>query len=357
VRIALDAMGGDYAPAEVVQGAVLFAREHPQHEVILVGHERRIHEALREELAAPGHIAVHHASETVEMGEHPGAAIRRKKDSSIRVCFELIKAGEAAAMVSAGNSGAVMAGALLVLGRIPSIDRPAFAALFPALKGEGRCLLLDAGANVECKPAHLAQFALMGEVYVRRLLGVRRPRVAILSNGEETSKGTPLTRSALDLLRQSDLHVLGYVEGKDIFSGEVEVVVTDGFTGNVVLKTSEGAATAVAGLIRSAVQQAGLSEKLGALLLKPTLAGLRKVVDYAEYGGAPVLGVAGVAIVAHGRSHARAVKNALRTAMQACEVHFNDELGLRLRSAQSWLPARVAKRIKGGAGTLEDASE
>jgi glycerol-3-phosphate acyltransferase PlsX len=197
----------------------------------------------------------------------------------------------------------------------------------------------------------------MGEVYVRKLLGVHRPRVAILSNGEEASKGTPLTRGALDLLRHSDLHLLGYVEGKDIFSGEVEVVVTDGFTGNVVLKTSEGAATAVAGLIRSAVQQAGLSEKLGALLLKPTLAGLRKVVDYAEYGGAPVLGVAGVAIVAHGRSHARAVKNALRTAMQACDAHFNDELGLRLRSAQSWLPARVAKRIRGGTGTFEDASE
>lgn len=350
-------MGGDYAPTEVVRGAVLFAREHPQHEVILVGHERRIHDVLRAELAAPGHIIVHHASEVVEMGEHPGAAIRKKKDSSLRVCFELMKSGQAVAMVSAGNSGAVMAGALLVLGRIPSIDRPAFAALFPALKGEGRCLLLDAGANVECKPVHLAQFAVMGEVYVRKLLGVNQPRVAILSNGEEASKGTPLTRGALELLRHSDLHFVGYVEGKDIFAGEVEVVVTDGFTGNIVLKTSEGAATAVAGLIRSAVQRAGLSEKLGALLLKPTLAGLRKVVDYAEYGGAPVLGVGGVAIVAHGRSHARAVKNALGAALQACHVHFNEELGFRLRTAESWLPAALAKRIKGTPGAHEDAIE
>src|SRR5215831_3103222 len=345
-------MGGDYAPAEVVQGAVLFARENPQHEVVLVGHQRRIHEALREELAAPGHIEVHHASETVEMHEHPGAAIRGKKDSSIRVCFELIRSGEAAAMVSAGNSGAVMAGALLVLGRIPSIDRPAFAALFPALKGEGRCLLLDAGANVECKPAHLAQFALMGEVYVRRLLGVHRPRVAILSNGEETSKGTPLTRSALDLLRHSDLHLLGYVEGKDIFSGEVEVVVTDGFTGNVVLKTSEGAATAVAGLIRSAVQQAGLSEKLGALLLKPTLAGLRKVVDYAEYGGAPLLGVDGVGIVAHGRSNPKAIKNALRAALQTAEGQVREEIVSRMEQAQSWLPSHPRKRPKEATGPM-----
>src|SRR5215468_2603807 len=343
-------MGGDHAPAAVVEGATLFAREHPQHQVILVGEERRIREALRGEPG--GAISLRHASQAVAMGEHAGAAIRKKKDSSIRVCFELIKAGEAAAMVSAGNSGAVMAGALLVLGRIPSIDRPAFAALFPALKGEGRCLLLDAGANVECKPAHLAQFALMGEVYVRRLLGVHRPRVAILSNGEEASKGTPLTRSALDLLRQSDLHILGYVEGKDIFSGEVEVVVTDGFTGNVVLKTSEGAATAVAGLIRSAVQQAGLSEKLGALLLKPTLAGLRKVVDYAEYGGAPVLGVDGVGIVAHGRSNPKAIKNALKAALQTAEGQVREEIVSRMEQAQSWLPSHPRKRPKEATGPM-----
>jgi glycerol-3-phosphate acyltransferase PlsX len=346
VRIALDAMGGDHAPSAIVEGAVLFAREHPQHEVILVGQERRIREALRDEPGA-SRLSIQHAGEAVEMDEHPGAAIRKKRDSSIRVCFELIRSGKAAAMVSAGNSGAVMAGALLVLGRIPHIDRPAFAALFPALKGEGRCLLLDAGANVDCKPLHLAQFALIGEAYVRKLLGVERPRVGLLSNGEEPSKGTALTRGALELLQRSDLQLIGYVEGKDIFSGDVEVVVTDGFTGNVVLKTSEGTAMAVAGLIRSAVQQAGLSEKLGALLLKPTLAGLRKVVDYAEYGGAPVLGVNGAAIVAHGRSHARAVKNALRAALLTAQAHLHEELTARIERAQSWLPARAAKRIKG----------
>ena len=344
MRIALDAMGGDHAPAAVVEGALLFAREHPHHQVILVGEERRIREALRGEPG--GAISLRHASQAVAMGEHAGAAIRKKKDSSIRVCFELIRSGEAAAMVSAGNSGAVMAGALLVLGRISGIDRPAFATLFPALKGEGRCLLLDAGANVDCKATHLAQFALMGEAYVRRLLGVQNPRVAILSNGEEATKGTLLTRNAVELLQRSDLRFIGYVEGKDIFSGDVEVVVTDGFTGNIVLKTSEGTAMAVAGLIRSAVQRAGLSEKLGALLLKPTLAGLQKVVDYAEYGGAPVLGVNGVGIVAHGRSQAKAVKNALKAALQTTQAHFQDELVARVRAAQSWLPARPAKRIK-----------
>jgi glycerol-3-phosphate acyltransferase PlsX len=247
-----------------------------------------------------------------------------------------------------------MAGALLVLGRIRGVERPAFAALFPALKGGGRCLLLDAGANVDCKPVHLAQFAVMGEAYVRKLLGVARPRVGVLSNGEEQTKGTALTRHALEMLRQSDLAFVGYVEGKDIFSGEVEVVVTDGFTGNVVLKTSEGTAMAVASLIRSAIERAGVSEKIGALLLRPTLAGLKRVVDYAEYGGAPLLGVDGVGIVAHGRSNPKAIKNALKAALQTAEVQLRDELTRRVEAMQSWLPIKPSKRVKGGAELFSD---
>lgn len=353
MRLALDAMGGDSAPGAVVDGAALFAREHPQHEVILVGPERRIREAL---LKHPylANLSVRHASEVVEMGEHAVASIRKKKDSSLRVCFELLRANEAAAMVSAGNSGAVMAGALLVLGRIRGVERPAFAALFPALKGGGRCLLLDAGANVDCKPEHLAQFAVMGEAYVRKLLGASHPRVGLLSNGEEPTKGTALTRHALEMLRQSDLAFTGYVEGKDIFSGELEVVVTDGFTGNVVLKTSEGTAMAVAGLIRSAVERAGVSEKIGALLLKPTLAGLKRVVDYAEYGGAPLLGVDGVGIVAHGRSNPKAIKNALKAALQTAEAQLRDELSRRIEAMKSWLPTKPAKRVKGTAEAFSD---
>jgi len=345
VRLALDAMGGDLAPASPIEGAILFAREFPQHQVVLVGNERRIRESL---LGHPvlRNVSIHHASEVVEMDEQASVSIRKKKDSSLRVCFELIRNGEAAAMVSAGNSGAVMAGALLVLGRLRQIERPAFAALFPSLKAGGRCLLLDAGANVECRPAHLAQFAVMGEAYVRKFLGVAQPRVAVLSNGEEESKGTALTREALTLLKKSGMAFVGYVEGKDIFSGEVEVVVTDGFTGNVVLKTSEGTAMAVAGLIRSAIERAGFSEKLGALLLKPTLAGLRRVVDYAEYGGAPLLGVDGVGIVAHGRSNPKAIKNALRAALQTAEGQVREEIVSRMEQAQSWLPSHSRKRPK-----------
>jgi phosphate acyltransferase len=253
-------------------------------------------------------------------------------------------------MVSAGHSGAVMAGALLVLGRVPGVERPAFAALFPALRPGGRCLLLDAGANVDCRPSQLAQFAVMGECYVRKLLGVERPRVAILSNGEEDSKGTSLTREASALLRRSDLRFTGYVEGKDIFSGDVDVVVTDGFTGNVVLKTSEGVATAMAGLIRAAIERSGISEKLGALLLKPTLAGLRRVVDYAEYGGAPLLGVKGVGIVAHGRSNARAIRSALNAALETARVDLREDLTRRIAQARSWLPARVPVKGKEATG-------
>lgn len=345
MRLALDAMGGDHAPAAAVEGGLLFARDFPEHEVVLVGDERRV-AALLPPFRRPDNVHVHHASEVVEMGEHAGASIRKKKDSSLRVCFELLKDGSASAMVSAGNSGAVMAGALLVLGRISGVERPALAALFPALKGGGRCLLLDAGANVECRAAQLAQFAVMGEAYIRKLLGVSRPRIGVLSNGEEESKGTTLTREASALLKRSDLDFRGYVEGKDIFSGEVDVVVTDGFTGNVVLKTSEGAALAVAGLIRSAVGRAGVSERLGALLLKPTLAGLRKVVDYAEYGGAPLLGVAGVGIVAHGRSSPRAVQSALKAALQTARARLQEELALRIQQSSAWLPPRRAGKGK-----------
>lgn len=340
MKLALDAMGGDHAPAAVVEGGVLFAREHPDHPLVLVGDRAQIEPLLARLPPAPS-VSVHHASEVVGMDEHAGAAIRKKKDSSLRVCFELAREGEVGAVVSAGHSGAMLAGAILVLGRIRGVERPAIATLFPALRGGGRCLLLDAGANVDCKPVHLAQFAVMGAAYVRSLRKVERPTIAILANGEEDTKGTDLTRAALALLRRSDLNVVGYVEGKDIFSGEVDVVVTDGFTGNIVLKTSEGVAAGVTGLIRSAIERAGLPAKVGALLLKPTLAGLRKVVDYAEYGGAPLLGVDGVGIVAHGRSSPRAIQNALVAALESAQASLREELIGAMGRAESWLPGRL----------------
>jgi glycerol-3-phosphate acyltransferase PlsX len=241
-----------------------------------------------------------------------------------------VEAGEAQAVVSAGHSGAVMAGALLVLGRVRGIKRPALAAQLPALVGTGRCLLLDAGANVDCTPAQLAQFDFLGDLYARRLLGAARPRVALLSNGEEAHKGTRLTREAAALLRRSDVNFVGYAEGKDIFSGEVDVVATDGFTGNVVLKTSEGAAMGVTHLLRSAVDRAGLPEKLGAMLLQPTFAALERMVDYAEVGGAPLLGVDGATVVAHGRSSPRAIRSALKAALELAESQFPSELAARI---------------------------
>ncbi len=338
-------MGGDLAPAAPVEGAVLFAREQPDVQVVLVGDEQRILPFLRR--TWPVNLSVRHASEVVGMDEQAGASIRKKPDSSLKVCFDLVRTGEAAAVVSAGHSGAVMAGALLVLGRLPRVERPAIAALLPALEG-GRCLLLDVGANIQCRPSHLAQFAVLGDAYARRVMGVARPRVAILSNGEEESKGTPLTREAAALLRQGPLHFRGYLEGKDLFSGQAEVIVTDGFTGNLVLKAAEGTALAVAGLLRSAVYKAGLSEKLGAVLLKPTLAGLRRVVDYAEVGGAPLLGIAGVAVVAHGRSNPKAVKNALKAALTTARSGLNDELVRDMALTEEWLPPR--RRGKGATG-------
>jgi glycerol-3-phosphate acyltransferase PlsX len=341
MRLVLDAMGGDHAPEAPVEGALLFAREHPEHEVVLVGDLARVREPLARAGGAPGNVRLHPASEVVEMDDDALSAIRRKKDSSLRVGFELVRRGEADALVSAGHSGAVMAGALLVLGRIPGVVRPAIATLLPALKGGGRCLLLDAGANVECRPVYLAQWAVLGTAYVRARLGLPRPRVAVLSNGEETSKGTSLTREASALLRASDLDFIGYVEGKDLFSGDVEVVVTDGFTGNVVLKASEGVASAVTGLLRSAIERrGGLPEKLGAMLLKPTFAGLKKMVDYAEYGGAPLLGIQGVGIVAHGRSSPRALQQALEAALQTAQAGLRSELTRRIAEATAWLPAR-----------------
>jgi len=348
VKLVLDAMGGDDAPAAAVEGGVLFARAHPQHELLLVGDEARVGPLLQR-AHAPSNIQLRHASEVVEMAESATAAIRKKKDSSLRVGFQLVRDGEACALVSAGNSGAVMAGALLVLGRLPGVERPAIATLFPALKGGGRCLLLDAGANVDCRASHLAQFAVMGEAFMRARLGIARPRVAVLSNGEEDSKGTELTREASALLRGSDLNFCGYVEGKDVFSGEVEVVVTDGFTGNIVLKTSEGVAMGVTGLLRNAIERrGGLPERLGALLLKSTFAGLKRVVDYAEYGGAPLLGINGVGIVAHGRSSPRALHNALRAAAQTAEAGLLPELTRCIEHAERWLPAR--KRGKEATG-------
>ncbi|MEW6487373.1 MAG: phosphate acyltransferase PlsX [Thermodesulfobacteriota bacterium] len=319
MRIAVDAMGGDHAPEAVVEGAVQAAREYGTH-VILVGDREAVHDLLKRHGAGDLPLTVRHASEVVGMQESPSHALRRKRDSSLRVAFDLVKAGEARAAVSAGNSGAAMAIAMLVLGRLPGVERPCIAAVLPTLTGS--TVLLDVGANVECKPIHLVHFAIMGEVFCRYVLQVERPRVGVLSNGEEESKGTELTRSAHQALKHSSLHYVGYVEGRDIFPGAADVVVTDGFTGNVVLKSAEGLAHVMGQMFKQELGRT-LFSKMGYLLARGAFRKIRNRLDYAETGGAPLLGVNGVGIVSHGSSDARAIKNAIRVAHEFAERRVN----------------------------------
>jgi glycerol-3-phosphate acyltransferase PlsX len=330
MRIAVDAMGGDNAPEAVVEGAVLAAREYGTH-VVLVGDREILNDLLKRDQTGDLPLTVKHASEVVGMHESPSVAVRRKRDSSLRVCFDLVKAGEARAAVSAGNSGAAMAIGMLVLGRLEGVERPCIAAVLPGLAGS--TVLLDVGANVDCKPIHLVQFAIMGEVFCRYVLQVERPRVGLLSNGEEETKGTELTRSAHQALKRSNLNYLGYVEGRDIFPGEADVVVCDGFTGNAVLKTAEGLAQTINQMLREELGRTVFS-RLGYLFARGAFRNIRRRVDYAEVGGAPLLGVNGVGIVSHGSSDARAIKNAIRVARDFAERRVNLHLMQMLEKNQ-----------------------
>ena len=311
VCIALDAMGGDAGPAVNVEGAVAAARELGLG-VILVGVQEEVRRHLDRHDLTGLPIKVRHASEVVEMDESPSAALRKKKDSSIRVAVDLLRSGDADAVVSAGSTGAVMAIALVVLGPLPGVERPAIAALLPTLAGHA--ILLDVGANVDCKPRHLVQFAIMGNVYARQALGKARPRVGLLSIGEEETKGNELTKGAFRALEEErGIEFIGNVEGVDVFKGHADVVVCDGFTGNVALKIGESMAETIMALVREEVA-ADLRSRAGALLLKPAFRRLRRRLDYSEVGGAPLLGVNGVTIISHGRSSAKAIRNALRVA-------------------------------------------
>ena len=326
MRIALDAMGGDHAPAEVVRGAVESAKEH-KIEVVLVGQQ----EAIRSQLDLYGQtglaLSIVDASQVVEMGDHPAMAIRQKRDSSIVVGMNLLKEGSVSAFVSAGNSGALMTAALLVLGRIEQIERPAIGTVFPTLSG--KAFLLDVGANADCRPMHLVQFAHMGSLYMEKVFGIEKPRVALLSNGEEETKGNQLVQEAHRLLKMSDLNFIGNVEGKDIPKGVADVVVCDGFTGNVVTKVTEGLSEMLFESLRQALTRQ-LHFKVAASILRPAFSDVKKQLDYTEYGGAPLLGVDGVVIVAHGRSDAKAIKNALRVAKQAVEQNMLAALKLKV---------------------------
>jgi glycerol-3-phosphate acyltransferase PlsX len=328
--IALDAMGGDHAPRAEVEGAIMAAREFDVR-VLLVGIEATVRQELnRHRYRAPS-IEVVNATEVITMRDSPSQAFRRKKDSSLHVAARLVHDGKADALVSAGNTGAAMTVARFVLGTLPSVDRPALAAAFPNMK-EKVSVILDVGANVDSKPAQIEQFAVMGEIYYRTIFGVRKPRVALLSIGEEEMKGNELTREASSRLKQTSLNFMGNVEGRDVFRGNVDVIVCDGFIGNIALKISEGLVEHIGGMLKKAIKSS-LRSQLGYALSKRAFDDFRKRTDYSEYGGAPLLGVRGITIIGHGRSNPNAIKNAIRVASELCRSRVNEKIEQELSAA------------------------
>lgn len=314
VRIALDAMGGDNAPDEIIKGALLAAGEYPV-AITLVGREEVIAEKLKAFAGGnpPSAIEIADAREVVEMGDTALAPLRRKRNSSIRICANLVAEGKADAMVSAGHTGAAMTSAYKVLGTIEGVSRPALAAILPSAKGH--TVLLDVGANVDSKPAYLREFAVMGHFYAQMIFGIEAPRVGLLSIGEEEGKGNELTKETFRVLKETGLNFMGNAEGRDVFNGNADVIVCDGFIGNVVLKAGEALGEMVSKMLRAEVTRTPV-RKAGALLLRGAFDDIKKQMDYSEYGGAPLLGVNGGCIISHGRSNAKAVKNAIRVARE-----------------------------------------
>ena len=321
--ISVDAMGGDSAPAVEVEGAVLAAREYDV-SVVLVGREDVLAPELARHDTAGLPIEIAHASEVITMDDNPTQALRKKRDSSIRVTARLVREGRAQGLISAGNTGAAMATSKIVLGVLPGVHRPALAQVFPTLEGTW-AVLIDVGANVDCAGEMLAQFAIMGEVYSRVMCHRENPRVGLLSIGEEEHKGNEQTRAATPLLKELSLDFIGNVEGGDLYSGLADVVVCDGFIGNVALKVSEGLVKTIKSMLRESLE-ANLTRKMGYVLARNAFEDFRKRVDYSEYGGAPLLGVKGVCIICHGSSNTNAIKNAIRVAKEFHEGGVNDKI-------------------------------
>jgi glycerol-3-phosphate acyltransferase PlsX len=350
--IALDAMGSDRAPKPEIEGAIHAARSYGVR-VLLIGPETTIRTELdRHPAAARLPIEIVHASEVITMQDKAVKAVRAKRDSSMRVGLRLVREGRAAGFVTAGNTGAAMATAKMVLGALHGVDRPALAAVFPTAPGTA-AILLDVGANVDCKPHNLEQFAVMGEIYFRSMFGSamfgdgtsgrsifgpgRRPRVGLLSIGEEETKGNELTRESFQLLKRLPLNFVGNVEGRDLFNGHVDVIVADGFVGNVALKISEGVANLVRTVLKESLK-ATITSQVGAMLSRSAFTDFKKRIDHTEYGGAPLLGLKGVCIITHGSSNANAIKNAVRVAAEFAERRINQSIEQGLAALR---PARV----------------
>lgn len=327
MKIALDAMGGDFAPEMTIAGAIEAVSEYDL-EVILVGNRQQLRDALKDRRYPSSRISIFHASEVVEMHESPSSALRKKRDSSIRRAVELVKNREADAAVSAGNSGVVMATSLFLLGKLPHVDRPAIATIMPSLTGY--FVLIDAGANVDCKPENLLQFAHMGSAYYKTIFSNPAPRIALLSIGEEDTKGNELTKEAFRILKNAGMNFAGNIEGKDIFSGHADVIVCDGFIGNIVLKVSEGLAETIIKMLRREIVNVATG-KLGYLMIKPAIRNFKKKTDYSEYGGAPLLGINGTCIISHGRSSAKAIKNAIKVSAEMAKQKVHEVISGTLK--------------------------
>jgi phosphate acyltransferase len=327
IKIAVDSMGSDNSPFSEVEGTVQAAKAYDVN-VVLVGKESLIAPLLKQAGGDKLPIEIRNATQVIGMDEAPTEALKKKnRDSSIRVAADLVREKVASGLVSAGNTGAVMALSKLVFGSVPGVDRPALATVLPTLTGHA--VLLDVGANVACKPHHLVQFAVMGHLFSKKIVGVASPRVGLMSVGEEESKGNELTKEVHKTLKHLHLNFIGNVEGRDIYNGRADVIVCDGFTGNVALKTSEGLIEAVLKLLKDELSR-NLQAKLGALLSQQSFKRLKKRLDYSEYGGAPLLGLRGVSIICHGRSSSNAIKNAIRVAKEFAENQVNSKIEAEL---------------------------
>lgn len=332
MRVAVDAMGGDFAPAVTVEGAVGTVNDSEDIEIILVGDEPLLKKELSGKQYPHQRLQIRHASQVVGMDEPALFALRKKKDSSIRRAIELVKNNEADAVVSAGHSGVAMAIALLMLGTSEGVDRPAIGTIMPTLKGS--FVLIDAGANVDCTPENLFQFAIMGDAYCRTMLNIPEPKIAILSIGEEDTKGNILTKETFKLLKDAPIGFIGNIEGKDIFLGNADVVVCDGFIGNIVLKTSEGLADVIIKMLKREISDVATG-RIGYLLMKPALRNFKKKTDYAEYGGAPLLGINGTCIISHGRSSSKAIRNAIKVADEFSRKQVYNAISEEINSIRS----------------------
>ena len=348
MKIAVDAMGGDFAPRAIVEGAVLASKKYGMR-VVLVGDEDQVSKELSKYPTSKLPIYIQHAPHVVAMHDSPSVVVRKMKETSIKVAIDLAREGQVSGVVSAGNSGAAMALAMYIFRKLEGVDRPAIATIHPTLKGS--TVLVDSGGNVDCKPLHLVQFAIMGDAYAKYILGKEMPRIGVLSNGEEEGKGNELTREVHDLLSETDLNYVGYVEGRDLNSGVVDVIVCDGFVGNVVLKISEGLWETISAILKWEAKD-NLRAKVAYFLMRRAMRRLEKRMDYSEYGGAPLLGINGNCVISHGHSNAKAIMNAILLASSLASNRLNEHLTREIREKQEILrlghkrPEKVRETVK-----------